>query len=124
VAANVPPDLPLVNGDSQQIEQVLVNLFLNAADALENQGDKRLWIEARRGENRVTITVDDNGPGIPAKAIERIWDPFFTTKGPDKGTGLGLSISKGIVEDHGGSIGVVNRAEGGARFTVELPAIA
>ncbi len=69
-----------------------------------------------------SIIVTDNGPGIPAEFLERIWEPFFTTKSPSKGTGLGLSVSQNIVTAHDGRISAENDPDGGARFTIALPA--
>ena len=115
------PDLPPVPIRSSQIEQVLVNLLNNAADAIEESGrDGLVEISVDRDGNRVRLTLDDNGTGIPPAKLETIWDAFFTSKG-DKGTGLGLSISRGIVQEHGGDIQAQNRPEGGARFTLHLP---
>lgn len=107
--------------DSQQIEQVLVNLIINAADALENVSESCLYFKTTHTDDHVIIQVYDNGPGISDVNLSKIWDVFFTTKPADKGTGLGLSISKRIIEDHGGTITVANRQEGGACFTISLP---
>ena len=80
-------------------------------------------VSARRKAGKVTISVRDHGPGVPAAIAERIFDPFFTTKGVGKGLGLGLSISYNIVKDFGGSLAVSNDPEGGAVFTIELDAV-
>jgi len=96
---------------AQQIEQVLVNLLTNAADAVETEGKGTLIVTAARDGKTVRLSVEDNGPGIPD----------FTTKDPGRGTGLGLSISLSIIENHGGVIRAENRREGGARFVFELP---
>ncbi len=110
--------------DSQQISQVLINLFTNAADAIEEKGKGELHISTSCIDKNVRITVSDSGPGIPADKIDDIWQPFFTTKPVDKGTGLGLSISAGIIESHNGTIKVENKTpQTGALFTIELPAI-
>lgn len=114
--------LPLVWVHAQQIEQVLVNLFINAAHAMEDQSEGQLGISARMAEGGVELKVCDGGPGIAQDQLEKIWNPFFTTKEVGKGTGLGLSISKGIIEEHGGTISVQNRPGGGACFRVWLPA--
>lgn len=117
-------DAPLtVPGDRGRLEQVLLNLFLNAATAMGGRGV--ITLEAQRvarghaGEPAVRLTVDDEGPGIAAADLSRIFDPFFTTT---QGNGLGLSISYGIVQAHGGALSASNRPGGGARFVVELPA--
>ena len=114
-------DLPELKGDRQKIEQVFVNLFSNAADAMAGLQNGTLIIRTDRPENKITITVSDNGTGLSEKALQKIWDPFFTTKPVGKGTGLGLSISHGIIEGHGGTISVANRQEGGAEFIITLP---
>lgn len=115
------PALPQILANCQQIEQVLVNLFVNAADAMEDQGGGTLRIATGREDGRVVVHVQDTGPGIPAGKLETIWEPFFTTKAPDKGTGLGLSIIQGIIADHEGTISVQNEPAGGAQFVIALP---
>ena len=120
VEKELPDDLPVCPGSSQQLEQVFINLFVNAADAMEPRGGT-LKIEAHQADDRLLLTVEDSGPGIPADELDSIWEAFFTTKDTDKGTGLGLSISRGIIEDHGGTIRAENKKDGGARFLVELP---
>jgi len=113
-------DHPLrVLGDAGRLEQVVFNLLLNAAKAMEGRG--RIVITARRPDNDsfgVALTISDDGPGIPPEHLERIFDPFFTTGG---GTGLGLSIAFGILQAHGGSLAARNRPEGGAVFTLRFP---
>ena len=112
-----------VNADAQQIEQVLVNLFLNATDATKGQGEGKVHVKTRNTASNVVITIEDDGPGIPSGTLEDIWQPFYTTKPVDKGTGLGLSISMGIIEEHDGTIKAENKPTGGALFTIELPAL-
>jgi two-component system NtrC family sensor kinase len=111
--------LPGVKANSGKLQQVFLNLFLNARDAMESGGTLsiRTWNE----DGFARIEVADSGQGIPAEHLERIYDPFFTTKGAKKGTGLGLSITYGIVREHGGAIRVESRPGDGARFHVELP---
>jgi signal transduction histidine kinase len=116
--------LPSVWGDSDQIGQVVMNLVINAKQALETQeGQKRISIDSRISADKksVVIGVSDNGPGVPEDAKKRIFDPFYTTKGVGIGTGLGLSVSRGIVEAHHGSIAVRNNTDNGAVFEVRLP---
>lgn len=110
-----------LKGDPQKIEQVCVNLFSNAADAMAEMQGAKLNIQTEVDKNNVTIRVWDNGPGLSEDALKKIWDPFFTTKAVDKGTGLGMSISRGIIESNGGTIRAANRPEGGAEFVIELP---
>ncbi|MNP44699.1 Sensor protein ZraS [compost metagenome] len=115
-----------VRGYSDQLEQVLINLMVNARDALlgrqaEVEGFLP-WIAvaARLQGNRVCLFVEDNGGGIAPPLLTRIFEPFFTTKPIGKGTGLGLSVSHGIVQQMGGDFSVEN-AEHGARFCISLP---
>ncbi|MGE0238654.1 MAG: ATP-binding protein [Parvibaculaceae bacterium] len=112
----------VVRAGAIRLQQVLVNLISNAADAVEGLARKRIALTARHMAGKVTITVSDNGPGIQAAIAERIFDPFFTTKGVGKGLGLGLSISYNIIKDFDGDLTVMNQPEGGAAFTITLPA--
>ena len=114
--------LPAVVAGPVRLQQVLVNIITNAADAVEGQRNRTIELKARRKGGRVLLTVRDHGPGVPASIAERIFDPFFTTKGVGKGLGLGLSISYNIVKDFGGSLSVTNHADGGAVFRIELDA--
>ncbi|WP_323042553.1 sensor histidine kinase [Gemmobacter sp.] len=116
---DLPPGLPPVMAGATRLQQVLVNLVTNAADAVEGLADRRIQLSARQQGDRVVIRVRDHGPGVPAAIAERIFDPFFTTKGV--GLGLGLSISYNIVKDFGGDIALRDAAPG-AEFTVTLPA--
>ncbi len=101
-----------------RLAQVMVNLLLNAADAMEGQG--RIVVSCSTAGERVRLEVADEGPGIPSDLRRKIFDPFFTTKAPGRGTGLGLSISRSIVESLGGTL-ELEAAASGARFVVELP---
>ena len=114
-------ELPNVHGDAQQLEQVLVNLCVNAAHAMEGQPNQKIWVRAKVDDDFVVITVEDSGKGIPEDVLESIWNPFFTTKEVGKGTGLGLSICQNIIEEHGGTIVAGNVPGGGAVFTIRLP---
>jgi two-component system NtrC family sensor kinase len=116
-----PPDEPEVVVDPSQIQQLLVNLVSNAIYAIRDAGRPgRVWIRLARRGDRVLLTVEDDGPGLPATVLDRLFEPFMTTKPPGKGTGLGLSVCYGIVREHGGHIRGQNRPEGGASFVVEL----
>ncbi|MGE0725260.1 MAG: PAS-domain containing protein, partial [Alphaproteobacteria bacterium] len=124
VAVDVADGLPPLWGDGDQINQVLMNLFLNAQQALmETQGNRRLKVAARAlpAGDRVRVTIADNGPGVPEELRRRIFDPFFTTKPSGVGTGVGLSVCHGIVLGHGGEIWVEETPGGGATFAIELP---
>jgi len=110
-----PP--PRVRSDRGKLRQVLQNLFLNAVSALENGG--RIHLKTRTEESRVTVTVGDNGPGIPAGNINRIFEPLFTTD--SRNCGLGLSICKTILEQLGGAIEVNSRPASGSEFIIRLP---
>jgi signal transduction histidine kinase/CheY-like chemotaxis protein len=113
---------PAIWADSNQLQQVFLNLFSNAIHAMhEAHGRGILTIRSRRQGRDVVIDVDDTGPGIPRDDLSRIFDPFFTTKPTGVGTGLGLSLAIGIIEAHGGRLGVENIPGAGARFTVRLP---
>ena len=116
---DLDPDLPPVHGNAGKLQQVFLNLFLNARDAMSGGGtlEVRTWTEG----SGVRVEVSDTGTGIAPENIHRIYDPFFTTKAARKGTGLGLSVTYGIIQEHGGSIEVSNRRSGGARFRLELP---
>jgi two-component system NtrC family sensor kinase len=112
-------ELPAVECVRSQIDQVLLNILANAAQAIGGPG--AIAIETRREEGWAVVAVRDTGPGIAPDAIGRVFDPFFTTKPVGEGTGLGLSISYEIVKKHGGEIGVESRPGQGATFTVRLP---
>jgi len=116
---DLDPDLPPVHGNAGKLQQVFLNLFLNARDAMPAGG--ALEVCGRAEGTGVRIEVSDTGPGISPENLHRIYDPFFTTKPARKGTGLGLSVTYGIIQEHGGSIEVANRSGGGARFRIELP---
>ena len=112
-------ELPLVNCYAAQLNQVWMNLLMNAAQAIENDGTVR--IQTVSDGKTVTVSVTDSGQGISPENLKRIFDPFFTTKPVGEGTGLGLSISHGIVEQHGGTIAVNNIPGEGTTFTIILP---
>lgn len=121
IRKDLAENLPQIMADSQQIEQVLINLFVNAADAMAEYGQGTLTIKTQTADNSVVVKVTDTGPGIPEDKLDDIWQPFYTTKPPDKGTGLGLFTVHGIIENHEGQIKVENKPTGGAEFTITLP---
>ena len=108
-----------VKGNSGKLQQVFLNLFLNARDAMESGG--RLSVSTWTEDGFARVEVADSGPGISPEHLGRIYDPFFTTKAARKGTGLGLAVTYGIVREHGGNIKVDSRLGAGSRFQVELP---
>jgi len=120
VETRLEPALHSVDGNGGKLQQVLLNLVINARDAMESGGT--LKITTANDGGLVSIDVADTGHGISPEHLPRIYDPFFTTKAARKGTGLGLSVTYGIVQEHGGTIEVFARPEGGSRFRVELPA--
>ncbi len=123
VDLDLAKDLPPVACDSSQIQQVVLNLVLNGAEASQSRAERRLAIRTRvDGDGSVVeLSVEDNGEGIRPDNLSRIFDPFFTTKPEGKGVGLGLAVSYGIVEAHGGDIAVKSRPGEGTVFTVTLP---
>ncbi len=112
-------ELPSVRGHSREIEQVFVNIILNALQAIGRQG--RVTIKGSVRENSAVVEISDTGPGIPKEIKDRVFDPFFTTKPPGEGTGLGLSISAGTMSRLGGGIEVENLKMGGAVFRLIFP---
>jgi two-component system NtrC family sensor kinase len=112
-------DLPRITCAPSQLNQVFLNLFTNAAQAMEGQG--RLYIKTWHADGAVRISVTDNGKGIPEDVLTRIFDPFFTTKPVGEGTGLGLAITHQIIQQHGGDIRVESRVGEGTSFHITLP---
>jgi signal transduction histidine kinase len=117
IKQNYQNSLPEIQADAAMLYQSFLNILINAMQAMPNGGTIEISISTN--DKIVTIQFEDEGQGIPDDVIEKIWDPFFTTK--EMGTGLGLGVVKNLIESHGGSIQVVNRSQGGARVTVELP---
>ncbi len=118
----MPPAPAWVMADAGQLKQVMMNLILNAVDAMKGvAGDPVLTVELLTDGQAHRLRVGDTGVGIPPENLRRIFDPFFTTKGPDQGTGLGLSICFSIVRQHGGEISVESELGEGTVFTVSLP---
>jgi len=113
--------LPRVHGDVQQLQQVFLNLIMNAVDASPKGGRIQVLVLPADDPNYVAVKVLDSGTGIPEHILPSIFDPFFTTKAKGKGTGLGLSVSQGIVGKHGGRIRVASKEGQGTIFTVTLP---
>ncbi len=116
---NFDGNLPMILADPSQLEQVFLNLLLNAAEAMPEGGAVTLSASYDIATDTVRIEVSDTGPGLEEENIEKIFKPFYTTK--PRGTGLGLAICRRLINQHGGDIGVENKPGGGARFTVTIP---
>ena len=116
------PRLPSVKAEENKLEQVFVNLIVNAAQSMNGRGELTLHTSMDSKTDRVIIQIMDTGCGIERKNVEKVFEPFFTTKGQEKGTGLGLSICHGIIEQHKGSIAVERSDETGSVLKIELPA--
>ena len=117
IKKNYQDSLPEIMADSAMLYQSFLNILINAMQSMPDGG--RILVEVSSNDHRVTVHFDDEGQGIPPENMNKIWDPFFTTK--EQGTGLGLGIVKNIVESHGGSVQIVNRPVRGARVSIELP---
>ncbi len=111
---------PSVLGDPERLQQLFLNLFMNAVDAMPDGGELRVALQAT-ADGKVEITVADNGQGIPERDLPRIFEPFFTSKEAGAGNGLGLMVAKGIVTDHGGSMEVESEEGRGTEFRIFLP---
>ena len=111
--------IPTVMGDAGKLSQVFTNLIMNAAQAMEEHG--LISITTTASSTEITVTVKDNGKGIPQENLRQLFDPFFTTKPVGEGTGLGLAISEGIIQDHGGRIHVDSEVGKGTEFTISFP---
>jgi two-component system NtrC family sensor kinase len=120
IASRLDRQLPLIKASPSEMQQVFLNLINNAVDAMEKEGG-RIDIASHRTENHIAIEVSDTGPGIPTANLDRVFDPFYTTKPVGKGTGLGLSICYGIIKKMGGDIRVRSVIDEGTTFTIELP---
>jgi len=124
VAAQLAPDLPVTIADAGQLQQVFLNLIVNAETEMKlARGSGRLTVKTEQADNIIRISFEDDGPGIAKENLGRIFDPFFTTRQVGQGTGLGLSVCYGIVSEHGGRIYAESKPGRGATFIVELPII-
>jgi signal transduction histidine kinase len=112
--------VPSVLGDPERLQQLFLNLFLNAADAMPDGGELRIVLGTTEG-GEIEVRVIDSGQGIPERDLQRIFDPFFTSKEAGTGNGLGLMVAKGIVTDHGGDIAVTSREGHGTEFRIQFP---
>jgi two-component system NtrC family sensor kinase len=121
IVKKLDPFLPFIRGNASQLKQVFMNIIVNAAEAMHGNGILTITTSPAPDRKTVLVEFTDTGEGIPEENFTRIFDPFFTTKEVGKGTGLGLATSYGIVEDHGGKIGVRSKVGEGTTFTIELP---
>jgi C4-dicarboxylate-specific signal transduction histidine kinase len=123
VRLDMSADLPPVLGERVQLQQVVLNLFMNAYEAMSGapDGPRELVVRTKRGPANVEVLVSDTGPGLSDETVERMFEPFFTTK--PEGLGLGLSVSRTIVRAHGGEIRAVRHAERGSTISVTLPTL-
>jgi histidine kinase len=129
VVKDYEEDLPFIHADSNRLEQVFINLLINARDAIEEKmndmghenGDKKIFLKTSSMGKMIKIEVRDTGKGIPRPILDKIFEPFFTTKNVGKGTGLGLSISYGIVQDYDGTIKVETEENKGSNFVIMFP---
>ncbi len=123
VELQLDPTAPRISGDSQKLQQVLLNVIGNAEHAMLGRDVRRLLVRTTRDEDRVIITAVDTGVGMTADVRRRIFEPFYTTKPAGAGTGLGLSVSYGIIHAHGGTISVESEPDVGSTVTIMLPAV-
>ena len=121
VESDIPPDLPSIYGERKSLQQVFLNLFINAIQAMLDGGTLHIRAHPSADDQWMVIDVTDTGVGIDPEHLSRIFDPFYTTKQVGRGTGLGLSVTYGIVEKHGGHIEVKSRVGTGTTFAVTLP---
>ena len=122
VVRELDPDLPSILGDDSQLQQVFMNIILNAVQAMDEVGTLAIHTSHQQKHDMVVIEISDTGCGIPEELIDKIFDPFFTTKEVGKGTGLGLAIAYGIVAKHSGRMSVHSKVNEGTTFTIKIPA--
>ncbi|MBU2520661.1 MAG: hypothetical protein KKD50_00360 [Proteobacteria bacterium] len=125
VQLDLDDNIPFIMADNNKLEQVFINLIVNARDAIEEKGEQggKVSIRSILDGDKVTVIISDTGKGIPEDIIDKIFEPFFTTKEVGKGTGLGMSISYGIIKDYGGTIKVKSKVGVGTLFELKFPAI-
>jgi len=121
IQTDLERDIPIIAGDEAQLQQVFMNLISNAIDAIGKDG--LIKVTSLRNDQNITISVTDNGPGIPREQQKKVFDPFFTTKNTGNGTGLGLWVTYDIVKRMGGTITLKSEMEKGTTFMVKLPIV-
>lgn len=114
-------DIPVIRQDDNLIKQILLNIIMNALQAMESCGGGELTVKTGAATNAVRLIISDNGPGIPPESIDRIFDRYFTTKKPGEGTGLGLYVTRNLIEHMGGDIAVTSKSGEGTVFAITLP---
>jgi signal transduction histidine kinase len=122
VELDLSDNLPTFTGNSQKIEQVLINLIVNASQAMPDDKKGLITVRTRSEDGSITVEVEDNGHGMTEKTLKQIFDPFFTTKRAKGGTGLGLAIAYRIIDEHGGNMSVTSQPGSGTTFTIRIPA--
>jgi signal transduction histidine kinase len=122
ISLDLTRNLPSFTGNTQKIEQVLINLIVNAGQAMPDDRKGSIHIRTRNEDGHVVVEVEDNGCGMSEKTLRQIFDPFFTTKRAKGGTGLGLAIAYRIIEEHNGNISVASEIGSGTKFTIKIPA--
>jgi signal transduction histidine kinase len=124
IELKLSPDIPKFNGNIRKLEQVLMNIIINASEAIKDEnGLINVQTRHDKSKNEIIIKITDNGEGMNEETRKNIFDPFFTTKRNEGGTGLGLSISYGIIKEHNGSINVESKSGSGTTFTIHIPVI-
>jgi len=123
VVKEIDPELPYILGDNSQLQQVFMNVIMNAVQAMKEIGVLTITTSHDKKDDMVVIEISDTGCGIPEKLINRIYDPFFTTKEVGEGTGLGLAIAYGIVTRHHGRMTVKSKVDEGTTFTIQIPVV-
>jgi PAS domain S-box-containing protein len=123
IIRQLDPDLPPIYGNSIRLNQVVMNIVVNAVQAMDGKGRLHITSRTRANKDINEISITDTGPGIPDSVLDKIFEPFFTTKEPGEGTGLGLSVSYAIVKEHQGSIRVTSSSPSGTTFTLKFPVV-
>ena len=122
LTVEIVPELPNIRGDANQLQQVFTNMILNADQAMPEGGELRITADKSSDKpGMMMICFQDTGCGIAPEHLDKIFDPFFTSKATGQGTGLGLSISYGIIQDHRGEVSVQSKVSKGTIFTIYLP---
>ena len=123
IIRQLDPELPPIYGNATRLNQVIMNIVVNAAQAMDGKGRLRITSRTRSNKDINEISIEDTGPGIKDDLLEKIFEPFFTTKATGEGTGLGLSVSYAIVKEHKGSIRVTSTSKAGTTFTLKFPVV-